>query len=231
MNLEEKTKDLIVLYEDNHIIVVVKEENILSQADNTLDLDMLTLVKNYIKEKHNKPGNVYLGLVSRLDRRVGGVMVFAKSSKAASRLSDDIRTHNINKEYYAIVEGIIDTDGSLKDYLYKDEKELKAIISSENNKEAKEAILNYYVQKKIEIDNSNYTLLKIELITGRYNQIRAQLSHFNHPIINDFKYGYKGKNYEDSLGLWCHQISFTHPVTKEDMTFSYTNKSGVWRYI
>ena len=174
----KKTDELKILYEDNHIIVVVKPENILSQKDDTNDLDMLTLIKEYIKKSKEKEGNVYLGLVHRLDRRVGGVMVFAKTSKAASRLSDDIRNHNFNKKYLAIVEGEINGSGVLVDYLKKVDN--RAIISKEDGKISE---LKYQVLKKFFLDDNICTILLINLLTGRYNQIRAQLSHFNHPKL------------------------------------------------
>lgn len=222
----KKTDELKILYEDNHIIVVVKPENILSQKDDTNDLDMLTLIKEYIKKSKEKEGNVYLGLVHRLDRRVGGVMVFAKTSKAASRLSDDIRNHNFNKKYLAIVEGEINDSGVLVDYLKKVDN--RAIISKEDGKISE---LKYQVLKKFFLDDNICTILLINLLTGRYNQIRAQLSHFNHPIINDFKYGYKGKNYDDVLGLFCYEISFNHPTKKEKMTFTYQPDWGIWMHM
>lgn len=222
----KKTDELKILYEDNHIIVVVKLENILSQKDDTNDLDMLTLIKEYIKKSKEKEGNVYLGLVHRLDRRVGGVMVFAKTSKAASRLSDDIRNHNFNKKYLAIVEGEINGSGVLVDYLKKVDN--RAIISKEDGKISE---LKYQVLKNFFLDDNICTILLINLLTGRYNQIRAQLSHFNHPIINDFKYGYKGKNYDDVLGLFCYEISFNHPTKKEKMAFTYQPDWGIWMHM
>lgn len=219
-----KIDSLKVLYEDNHIIVVVKPENILSQQDNTNDLDMLSLIKEYIKVTKKKEGNVYLGLVHRLDRRVGGVMVFAKTSKAASRLSEDIREHNFEKRYLAIVDGEIKSDGALTDYLKKvDNKAL--VCTSSDGKISK---LEYKVLGNIYLDNNNFTLLVVNLFTGRYNQIRAQLSNFNHPIVNDFKYGYRGKNYDDVLGLFCYELSFFHPTKKEKMTFTYQPDWGIW---
>ncbi|HKM30248.1 MAG TPA: RluA family pseudouridine synthase [Bacilli bacterium] len=226
-------EQLIILYEDNHLIVVVKPENVLSQEDITAEADMLNIIKAYLKEKYQKPGNVYLGLIHRLDRRVGGVMVFAKSSKGASRLSEDIRNHLFFKEYYAIVAGKLLTNKTLTDYIVKEEKnkQYKAKVSSANDAEAKEAVLNYVVEKNIKIDNKDFTVLKIELITGRYNQIRLQLANLGHPIINDFKYGYVGENIDNNLGLWCYKIKFLHPVSKQEIEISYLPKEGVWRFL
>ncbi len=223
----------LVLYEDNHVIVVVKPENMLSQEDITAEDDMVNFIKGYLKEKYQKPGNVYLGLVHRLDRRVGGVMVFARTSKAASRLSEDIRNHRFKKQYYAIVTGKILEDATITDYIVKEEKNNKQIarISSIKDEKAKEAILEYAVLKHIRIENKDFTVLQINLITGRYNQIRLQLAHREHPIVNDFKYGYVGANIDNSLGLWCQKITFLHPISREEVEISYLPKEGVWRFL
>lgn len=223
--------NLSILYEDNHIIVVVKPVNVLSQADSTNDIDIMTLVKSYLKEKYNKPGNVFLGLVHRLDRRVSGVMVFAKTSKAASRLSEEIRQHNMEKLYYAIVQGEVSSSGTLKNYLKKVNVEgtPTAVITDKESKDSKEAILNYKKIKSIVLDNEIFTLLEIELITGRFNQIRAQFSYINHPLINDFKYGYRFNNYNDILGLACIEMSFSHPVSKEILSFRYIPTDDVFK--
>lgn len=217
-----KSNELKVLYEDNHIIVVLKPEGVLSQEDYTHEIDMLTLIKEYIKETKKKEGNVFLGLVHRLDRRVGGVMVFAKTSKAASRLSEDIREHNFNKEYLALVKGDISENGELINYLKKEDN--RAIVSSFG----KLAKLEYSVLKRFSLNGNSYTGLKINLITGRYNQIRAQLANFNHPIIGDYKYGYNGEKIDDCIGLFCYKISFNHPTKKEKMTFEYQPDWGIW---
>ncbi len=202
------------LYEDNHIIVVVKEPNIPVQEDTSKDLDMLTMIKLYLKEKYNKPGNVYLGLVHRLDRPVGGVMVFAKTSKAASRLSEQIRKNEITKVYLALVHGKLDnTKGSLENYLSKNNETFMSQVVDENL--GKKAILEYEVisYKK----ETNLSLLKIKLQTGRHHQIRVQLSHINHPIYGDQKYG------KDKVGiqihLWATHLSFKHPTIDQIMTF------------
>lgn len=224
-----KTK-LNILYEDNHIIVVVKPMNMLSQLDSTNDTDIMEILKEYIKEKYNKPGNVFLGLVHRLDRRVSGVMVFARTSKAASRLSEEIRGQNMQKTYYAIIVGEVNDKGTLKNYLKKvsNNGTNKAVIMSKEDSESKEAILNYKKIKSVVIDNDVFTLVEVQLITGRYNQIRAQFANINHPIINDFKYNYRFKNYNDELGLACVKMSFNHPVTKELMSFEFIPKEGIW---
>lgn len=205
-----------VIYEDNHIIVVEKKPNIPSQADKTGDIDMLTLVKDYIKKKYNKPGNVYLGLVHRLDRPVGGVMVFAKTSKAASRLSDQVRQKAFKKEYLAVVDGKIeDKVGTLEDYLYKDERNNISKVVSENKKNAKFAKLDYEVLKYNKV--KDLSLVRVNLHTGRHHQIRVQLSNFGHSIFGDQKYGTRGKGKQ--IALWSYLLIIEHPITKEKMTF------------
>jgi len=214
--------DLKVFYEDNHIIVVEKKEGILSQGDDTNDDSMLEIIKAYLKEKYQKPGNVFLGLVHRLDRRVSGVMVFAKTSKAASRLSDAIRNHLFEKKYVAIVDGKLEGKGKLINNL--DKKDGFAIES----KNGKESILEYNVIKNFELDKNVFSVLDINLVTGRYNQIRKQLSLIGHPIVNDYKYGYSGRNYDDQFGLRCYRLSFPHPITKEMLTFE-SKFDNIWR--
>ena len=211
--------DLEVLYEDNHVIVAYKPAGILSQADNTGDLDMLTLIKQYIKKKYNKEGNVFLGLVHRLDRMTSGVMVFARTSKAAMRLSEDIKNHQFFKEYLAVCEG----EGSqyepkiLVNYLPKDEKNNKSYVS-ENGKEA---ILTYQTIKT----KNNKSLVKISLKTGRHHQIRVQMSNLGHPLYGDIKYGSK---YQDNLALQAFKLSFYQPVSRELLTFEKINYEGIF---
>ena len=217
---------LNVLYEDNHIIIVEKKPNIPSQSDKTEDLDMLTLVKQYIKEKYNKPGNVYVGLVHRLDRPVGGIMIFAKTSKAAARLSEQVRNKDFGKEYLAVVDGKIDNvQGTLEDYLYKDERNNISKVVSKEKKNSKLAKLDYEVLKYNEV--KNLTLVRINLHTGRHHQIRVQLSHAGHSIFGDQKYGSRGQGKQ--IALWAYELTIQHPVTKEEMTFKCLPESnGTW---
>ena len=205
-----------VLYEDNQIIVVEKEPNIPSQADKTGDVDMLTLVKQYIKEKYNKPGEVYIGLVHRLDRPVGGVMCFARTSKAASRLSEQVRNKTFKKTYIAVVDGkITDKSGTLEDYLYKDERNNISKVVDQNKKNAKLAKLEYEV---IDYDaKRDLTTVKINLHTGRHHQIRVQFANFGHSLFGDQKYGTRGRGKQ--IRLWASSITIEHPVKKELMTF------------
>ncbi len=207
---------LNVIYEDNHIIVVEKIINVPSQADKTGDMDMLTIIKDYLKEKYNKPGNVYLGLVHRLDRPVGGVMVFAKTSKAASRLSEEVRNKTLQKTYLVICNGKMEKDkDTLVDYLWKDEKKNTSYVVKKTKKNAKEAVLDYEVLKYD--DKQNLSLLKVNLHTGRHHQIRLQLSSRMHAIYGDNKY--HGRGAGTGIRLWAYELKFKHPVTKEELTF------------
>ena len=217
---------LKVLFEDNHIIVVEKKPNIPSQADKTGDEDMLTMVKQYIKETYNKPGNVYLGLVHRLDRPVGGIMIFAKTSKAASRLSNQVREKVFKKKYLAVVDGkISQKQGTLEDYLYKDERNNTSKVVHKDKKNAKLAKLDYQVLKYNEV--KNLSLLEINLHTGRHHQIRVQLANFGHSIFGDQKYGTRGKGKQ--IALWAYQLTIVHPITKEEMVFEdLPEPVGTW---
>lgn len=199
-----------IIYEDNHLLVVEKKPNVLVQADNTNDLDLLTILKQYLKEKYNKPGNVYLGLVHRLDRPVGGVMVFAKTSKAASRLSEQVRTHQIKKEYQAVLCGKAKEKDNLQDYLLKDEKTNMVKV----NKNGKFAELDYQLIKYYD----NLSLVKINLKTGRSHQIRVQFSSRNLPLWGDQRYN-KNAKVGEQIALYATSLSFYHPVTKELLSF------------
>ena len=220
---------LNVLYEDNHIIVVEKPVNIPSQGDKTGDLDMLTIVKNYIKEKYNKPGEAYIGLVHRLDRPTGGVMVFARTSKVASRLSEAVRNKELNKSYLAIVDGKMEKEkDTFKDYLYKNEKTNTSRIAKPNEKNAKEAILDYEVV--LYNEKINMSVVKVNLHTGRHHQIRVQFASRGHSLNGDQKYGTRGRGKQ--LCLWAYKLSFMHPVTKELMEFKSLPKiEGSWKIL
>ena len=211
---------LNILYEDNHIIVVVKPYNVLSQGDSTKDTSIMDDIKSYIKVKYNKPGNVYLGLVHRLDRPVGGVMVFARSSKAASRLCKSFNEHSITKKYLAIVNGKMEkSKDELVDYIDKDSNG-NAFIS-ENGKKA---ILDYEVLQYD--DKHNCSLVSIDLKTGRHHQIRIQFASRGHYLLGDQRYG---KLDNTQICLFAYYLSFTHPVSKEVMEFKYMPKSeGYW---
>lgn len=208
----EKFPKINVIYEDNHIIVVEKKPNILVQQDNTKDICLTEIIKKYLKIKYNKPGNVYLGLVHRLDRPVGGIMVFAKTSKAATRLSKAIKENKITKIYYAVVVGKTNKEEKYIDYITKDNKTNTSFITDKTN--GKEAILTYETIKT----KNNLSLVKIHLITGRSHQIRVQFSHHSHPLIGDQKYNKKATPNTD-IALFAKVLEFYHPVTKEKLHF------------
>lgn len=200
---------LNVLYEDNHIIVVEKPINILSQSDSTNDTDLLSMVKEYIKVKYNKPGNVYVGLIHRLDRPVGGIMVFARTSKAASRLSEQVQKHVFCKKYLAVVNGRVNDTGEYVDKLEK--------LSNGNtvvSKNGKEAILQY---KLLEYNKEKKcSLVEVNLKTGRHHQIRVQFASRGHALCGDQRYGVEDKT---QIALFAYYLSFIHPVTKKKMEF------------
>lgn len=218
-----------VIYEDNHIIVVEKPVNIPSQGDKTGDIDMLTIIKEYLKKKYNKPGNVYLGLVHRLDRPVGGVMVFAKTSKAAARLSEEVREKIFKKTYLVIVNGKFSkTKGILEDYLLKNEKKNMSKVVKEGTKNSKLAKLDYEVLKYNE--ETNLSVLKINLHTGRHHQIRVQLSSRDHSIYGDQKYG--GRGHGKQIALWAYKLQIVHPISKQTMEFvSIPKQEGSWKIL
>ena len=206
----EKFGKINILYEDNHIIVVEKPANVASCPDASNDLDLFTMIKQYIKEKYHKPGNVYLGLVHRLDRPTKGIMVYAKTSKAAERLSNQIKNNEFNKVYYAVINGIPKKEDTLKDYLAKDEKTNTSYVTDEKN--GKLAVLNYQLVKTVD----NLSLIKISLITGRHHQIRVQFSSRGYPLYGDHKYNKEFINdNKENLALIAKELSFYHPTTKE----------------
>ncbi|WP_312031895.1 RluA family pseudouridine synthase [Hujiaoplasma nucleasis] len=220
--------DIKILYEDNHLLVAVKKPGVLSQAG-SLDMpDMLSILKDYIKDKYQKPGNVFLGLVHRLDLNVGGVMVFARTSKAAKRLNEQVRNHLFSKKYLAVVLGKMNLDQQvhvLENYIKKDEvHKVAQITESKNDQYAK---LTYQVIEQVNIKRDVISLVDISLETGRFHQIRAQFSHIGHPLYGDNKYGPKTLGYE--LGLYAYELSFSHPITKESLTFIHYPGEGIFK--
>ena len=211
--MEEK---LNVIYEDNHVIVVVKPQNIPTQEDDSKDKDLLNLVKEYIKEKENKPGNVYVGLVHRLDRPTGGVMVFAKTSKAASRLTAQIVEGTMKKRYLAVVVGKPrESRMKLIHYLQKNARTNTVQVVPELTTGAKRAELEYNV-----IDaNDKVSLVDVDLFTGRSHQIRVQMKTIGCPVYGDVKYGGDKLAKGHNLALWAYELKFVHPTTKQNMTF------------
>ncbi len=216
-----------VIYEDNHILVVEKPCNVASQGDETGDKDMLTMCKEYIKEKYNKPGNVYVGLVHRLDRPVGGIMVFAKTSKAASRLSESVRSKDFKKTYLAVVydkDNKLQDKGEFEDYMIKNEALNKSMVCSKDKHGAKLAKLSYEVIGQ----KDDLKLVRINLVTGRHHQIRVQFSSRGCPLYGDQKYGSGPKN--EQIALWAYKISFKHPTKDDIMEFEDMPKPiGIWK--
>ncbi|MNK06050.1 Ribosomal large subunit pseudouridine synthase C [compost metagenome] len=209
-----------ILYEDNHLLGIVKPVNVLSQEDASGDLDLLTLLKQDLKERYHKPGNVYLGLVHRLDRPVGGAMIFAKTSKAASRLSEAVRSRSFSKTYLAVVHGSpAVSSGRLEDTLLKDERTNTVRVVSKGTPGGKHAILDYRVLGQL---TNGLSLIQVELMTGRSHQIRVQLSHMGCPLYGDQKYGAKLNKPGQQLALWSAYVGFPHPVTKEPVALVST---------
>ena len=204
-----------IIFEDNHIIVVLKPFNIPSQADDSGDTDMLTMIKDYLKEKYQKAGNAYAGLLHRLDRPTGGIMVFAKTSKAASRLSETIREGEFEKKYFAVVMGQPkEKQGRLVHYLLKDEKNNNVGIVPLSTSGAKRAELDYKVLKTAD----GLSLVNIDLLTGRSHQARVQMASMFTPILGDIRYGGQ-RAAADNLALFSYSLRFEHPVTHNTMAF------------
>lgn len=205
----------IILYEDNHIIVALKPQNVPSCEDESKDLDMLNILKEYIKVTHQKEGNVYLGLVHRLDRPTGGVMVFAKSSKAASRLSEQMKNGDFEKKYYAVLVGAPrEKKAKLTSYMKKNPINNMVYVCSPTVAGAKFAELEYEILD----EKGGISLAEIRLHTGRSHQIRVQMNSINCPVYGDMRYGGE-KAKKGKLALWAYYLAFTHPVSKERMVF------------
>lgn len=203
-----------VVYEDNHIIIVNKCSGEIVQGDKTGDKPLSDTVKEYIKQKYNKPGNVFLGVVHRLDRPVSGLVVFAKTSKALSRLNDMFRTGDVHKTYWAIVKRRdIAMEGILTDWLTRNERQNKSYAHEREVPGAKKAVLKY----KVRAVADNYMLIEVTLLTGRHHQIRCQLSHMGCPIKGDLKYGAPRSNPDGSISLLSRRVEFVHPVSKENI--------------
>lgn len=208
--------DKQILYEDNHLIIINKYPSQIVQGDKTGDEPLSEQIKKYLKKKYNKPGNVFCGVVHRLDRPVSGALIFARTSKALARMNEQIKNREIKKTYWAVVKNPPpDQKGHLIHYIYRNQKKNKSFIGSENTKEAKRAELIYtYLQ-----NSEKYHLLEIELLTGRHHQIRAQLAFIGCPIKGDVKYGFPRTNQNASIHLHARNIEFAHPVKKEKIIF------------
>ncbi len=206
--------NLDVLYLDNHLLVVNKAPGILAQADKTGDLDLFTLAKQFLKEKFGKPGNVFLGLVHRLDRPVSGIMVFARTSKAAGRLSVQFRDNTPHKHYLALVEGTCSGSGTCKDYLLKEDQQVRIVPA--DHPQARYAELSW----RALAHNQGITLLDVSLKTGRPHQIRIQLSHRGFPVLGDMRYGARSEFDGSNIALHCYRLGIEHPTQKKPLTWA-----------
>jgi 23S rRNA pseudouridine1911/1915/1917 synthase len=201
-----------LLFEDNHLLIVNKKSGELAQGDETGDIPLIDSLKEFIKIRDQKPGNVYLGLIHRLDRPTSGILIFAKTSKALTRMNEIFKTREVQKTYWAIVEGKPEKQFErLEHFLKKNPKNNKTTVFTQSTKDAKKAILEYKLLGNLD----NYSLLEVDLFTGRSHQIRAQLSFIGHSIKGDLKYGAKRSNPDGSISLHARKISFIHPVKKE----------------
>lgn len=219
-------KDIEVLYEDNHIIAINKKSGQIVQGDQTGDIPLSEIVKQYLKEKYNKPGNVFVGVTHRLDRPVSGVVLFAKTSKALTRLNEMFKNKETTKIYRAICSNKPTPEsGKLINYIFRNTKQNKSYIREKESADTKTAILNY----KLVDSSEKYYLLEINLETGRHHQIRCQLANIGCPIRGDLKYGYPRSNKDGGINLHAVKISFTHPVKKEFLTITApTPDETIW---
>ena len=228
MTEQMQKEDLIVLYEDNHVIVVLKPQNVPSCEDETKDKDLLTVIKEHIKERENKQGNVYVGLVHRLDRPTGGVMVYAKSSTAAARLSEQMKTGDFEKKYAAVLTGTPrEKDATLTNYLKKNPINNMVYVCPQGTEGAKFAELEYNILE----EKNGLSLALVKLHTGRSHQIRVQMANIGTPVYGDMRYGGE-KAKKGKLALWAVSLSFTHPVSKERMCFKIQPPADIlpWKY-
>lgn len=206
------SKNLQILYEDNHLIILNKRVGDIVQGDKTGDIPLSEIVKKYLAEKYNKPGAAFLGVVHRIDRPTSGIVIFAKTSKALSRLNKMLVDKTIQKTYWAVVQDRVElTENTLVNYLRKNEKNNKASVYDTETEGTKKAVLHYKVIRYLD----KYTLLEIDLETGRHHQIRSQLAHLGHPVKGDVKYGFKRPNADAGIHLHARRLSLVHPVSKE----------------
>ena len=219
-------ENLQVLFEDNHIIIVNKRAGDITQGDKTGDKPLSDVIKEYVKDKYNKPGKVFIGTVHRLDRPTSGIVIFARTSKALERLNKMLREKTIKKTYWALVKNApkVTTD-TLTNFLKKDTKKNKSFVYKKEIEGSKKAILHYNIIKKLE----NYFLIEIDLETGRHHQIRTQLSYIGSAIKGDLKYGFPRSNKDGSISLHARKIKFIHPVSKQEITITApTPKDVIW---
>lgn len=223
----EQKYNIDVVFEDNHLIIINKKPGQIAQGDKTGDRPLDEILKAYLKEKYEKPGNVYLGLIHRLDRPTSGGLVFGKTDKATSRLSKMFQSREVKKTYWAVVDHRPpQTEGTLEHFLIKNQEKNKSSVTKPSNKNGKKAILHYKHLSSID----KYHLLEITLETGRHHQIRAQLSKIGCHIKGDVKYGFKRGNQDQSIHLHARYIEFIHPVKKDNMRFEFAvPEDVVWK--
>ena len=225
MKIVSNKDNLLVLFEDNHLIIVKKRIGDIIQGDKTGDKPLSDVVKEYLKEKYEKPGEVFIGVIHRLDRPTSGIVVFAKTSKALTRMNESFQNRTTKKIYWAIVKNNLPTEQvTLIHFLTRNSKNNTSKAFLKEVKESKKAVLDYKVIKKIE----NYSLLEIDLHTGRHHQIRAQLAAIGCPIKGDLKYGYPRSNPDAGISLHAYSITFIHPVTKIEMNFKVGPDGDIW---
>jgi 23S rRNA pseudouridine1911/1915/1917 synthase len=219
-------ENLQVLFEDNHIIIINKRAGDITQGDKTGDKPLSDVIKEYIKEKYNKPGEVFIGTVHRLDRPTSGIVIFARTSKALTRLNKMLRDKVIDKTYWALVKNApIKATDTITNFLKKDTKKNKSFVYKKEIEGCKKAVLHYKILQNLE----NYCLLEIDLETGRHHQIRTQLSHIGSVIKGDLKYGASRSNKDGSISLHARKIKFIHPVSKEEIAITApTPKDIIW---
>ena len=225
--MQSNKENLQVLFEDNHLLIVNKRAGDITQGDKTGDKPLSEVVKEYVKDKYNKPGNVFIGTVHRLDRPTSGIVIFARTSKALERLNKMLRDKVIQKTYWAIVKNQpkVKTD-TLTNFLKKDSKKNKSFVYKKEIEGSKKATLHFKVIQQLD----NYSLLEVDLETGRHHQIRTQLSHIGSPIKGDLKYGFDRSNKDGSISLHARKINFIHPVTKEIITIiAPTPTDPIWK--
>ena len=221
-----KFQNLDILFEDNHLIIINKQCGILVQGDKTGDIPLLETVKKYIKNKYDKKGNVFLGLVNRIDRPTSGIVIFAKTSKALSRMNDKLKNRQIRKLYWLFISNKFKSnEGKLEGWFKKNKKINKSFYSKEETSNSKHGLLNY---RKIEVLNK-YSKIEVDLITGRHHQIRCSFSEIGFPILGDLKYGSKRSNKDGGIYLHSREVYFTHPVSKEEINIkAEPPRSRLW---
>ena len=219
-------QNLDILFEDNHLIILNKRCGVLVQGDKTGDTPLLELVKKYIKDKYSKKGNVFLGLVNRIDRPVSGIVIFAKTSKALSRMNDKLKNRQIKKFYWLFISNKFKSnEGSLEGWFKKNKKINKSYFYKEEINNSKYGSLNYRIIEKLE----NYFKIEVDLITGRHHQIRCSFSEIGFPIVGDIKYGSKRTNKDGGIYLHAREVNFIHPVSKEEIIIKADPPiSGLW---